>query len=107
MLGLYNAALLPVRLASAVRAAWPGSDRAEWSERRGLRVPRPPQRGIWLHGASLGEAAIVNELATALRRSRPDLALSVSATTRAGRGCTRSSPIRSDWDSITRCRCLR
>ncbi len=87
MLRLYNAAVAPLRLVLEVWARRPlrGADsRSEWSERRGL-VPDAPPGGIWIHGASVGEARIVRALAAALRETRPELALSVSATTRTGR----------------------
>jgi 3-deoxy-D-manno-octulosonic-acid transferase len=87
MLPLYNAALGPLRLALALWARRPLRDpesRTEWRERRGLLPPLPPG-GVWIHGASVGEARIVRALAASLRAERPALPLAVSATTRTGR----------------------
>jgi 3-deoxy-D-manno-octulosonic-acid transferase len=89
MLGLYNTALLPLRAAALV---WAGVDRGseartrEWGERRARVLPGLPPGGIWMHGASVGEARIVKSLAAAVRRRRPDVPLAVSAITRTGRG---------------------
>ena len=89
MIRLYNAALFPLRIALA---AW-GSFRIlsgrrgdEWAERLARRVPRVEPGGIWVHGASVGEARIVVELARGLRDARPTIPLSVSALTATGRG---------------------
>lgn len=71
---LYNAALFPLRLALA---AWGGfhilTHRRgdEWRERLARRVPVVRPGGIWIHGASVGEARIVGEIARGLREARP------------------------------------
>jgi len=88
MVGVYNAALAPLRL---VAAAWAfrharGPRAEEWGERMARRLPalgRPG--GVWIHGASVGEARIVRALARGLRERRPDLPLSVSAVSPTGR----------------------
>lgn len=87
MLGLYNAALLPVRGLLPLWAAWRGRGAAwlEWEERRARRLPVASPGGLWLHGASVGEAFIVSSVARALRRNDPARPLSVSAVTPAGR----------------------
>jgi 3-deoxy-D-manno-octulosonic-acid transferase len=89
MIRLYNAALFPLRIALA---AW-GSVRIlsggrgdEWAERLARRVPQVEPGGIWVHGASVGEARIVEEIARGLRDARPTIPLSVSALTATGRG---------------------
>jgi 3-deoxy-D-manno-octulosonic-acid transferase len=86
---LYNAALFPLRLALA---AWGGFHiltrrrEDEWRERLARRVPVVGAGGIWIHGASVGEARIVGEIARGLRGARPTVPLSVSAQTATGRG---------------------
>jgi 3-deoxy-D-manno-octulosonic-acid transferase len=88
MLGLYNTVLLPLRLAVEAWSLWRSrtpAGRAEWAERRGRRLPRCRAGGVWIHGASVGEARIAASVAGAVRSRRPDLPLVVSATTRAGR----------------------
>jgi len=85
---LYNILLLPVRGAVV---AWgtlqlASARREEWSERLARRLPRAIDGGVWIHGASVGEARITGEIARALRRSRPGLSLAVSAYTATGRG---------------------
>jgi 3-deoxy-D-manno-octulosonic-acid transferase len=88
MLRLYNTALLPLRAAASI---WAGLDRTgaerarEWRERRARLVPGM-SGGVWLHGASVGEARIVGSVARGLRARRPATPLAVSAVTRTGRG---------------------
>jgi len=88
MLSLYNTALLPLRLGLAVWAAMRPHDpakRLEWSERRALRLPVLASGGVWVHGASMGEALIARGVAKELRARRPGLPLAVSAYTTTGR----------------------
>jgi 3-deoxy-D-manno-octulosonic-acid transferase len=88
MLSLYNAVLLPLRAATTLWAAWDGRlpGRAdEWAERRALRLPEVRGGGVWIHGASVGEARIVHQLARELRRRAPGLVISASCVTRTGR----------------------
>jgi 3-deoxy-D-manno-octulosonic-acid transferase len=89
MLQLYNAALLPLRLAAEAWGAIPRRDparRDEWNERLARRLPSPGAGGaLWIHGSSVGEAQLVSTLARALRERQPELALAASAFTRTGR----------------------
>lgn len=88
MLRLYNTALLPLRAGVEIWAGWASRDegkRAEWAERRARRLPSVPPGGVWIHGASVGEARIVRGLAGGLRSNRPELPLAVSAYTTTGR----------------------
>jgi 3-deoxy-D-manno-octulosonic-acid transferase len=95
MITLYNAALLPLRPLLGLWAAWDGRSgdrRTEWSERRVRVVPRIAPGGIWLHGASAGEARLVAALAGGLRAVQPERSLAVSAVTRTGRALLPSPP---------------
>jgi len=88
MIRLYNTALAPLRPLAELwaRRPWLAPDkREEWEQRRGLGLPRPRAGGLWIHGASVGEARIVRGLAAAVRGARHDLSLSVSALTPTGR----------------------
>ena len=88
MMSLYNAVLSPLRPAVALWSAWSGrraGKRTEWSERRAITLPRLEPGGIWIHGASVGEARIVSSLAARIRARRPGLPLAVSAYTATGR----------------------
>jgi 3-deoxy-D-manno-octulosonic-acid transferase len=88
MLRLYNTALLPLRLGLEIWAAWSPRDehkRVEWDERRARRLPAIAPGGVWIHGASVGEALIVSGLARSIRSRRPELPLAASAYTTAGR----------------------
>lgn len=88
MLRLYNAALWPLRGVAETLArlgARDGRSRREWEERLGRGLAAAPRGGIWIHGASVGEARLVAALAGALRHSAPDTTLHVSAVTREGR----------------------
>lgn len=95
MLGLYNTALMPLRLGLALWARLPrsGASRLEWAQRRGRELPEVEAGSLWLHGASVGEARIVSALATGLRRMRPELPLCASALTPGGRSQLPGSPV--------------
>jgi 3-deoxy-D-manno-octulosonic-acid transferase len=85
---LYNAALLPVLVASLVFGAWPrGSPEAdlERDQRLARGLPSVPPEAVWIHGASVGEARMVGALAREIRRRRPAQPLAVSAVTPTGR----------------------
>ncbi len=88
MLRLYNLLLSPLRVAAPAVAAWRsarGGSREAWDERLGRRLPSVPPGGIWIHGASVGEARIATSLAAGLREAEPSLPLAASAVTRTGR----------------------
>jgi 3-deoxy-D-manno-octulosonic-acid transferase len=92
---LYNAALLPVRAASYVFGAWPrGSPEAELErdQRLARRLPSGRAGGLWIHGASVGEARLTRALAREIRTRRPGLALLTSAVTATGRAQLPSPP---------------
>lgn len=85
---LYDAALVPLRGASYLYGLWPRRTpeaTLERDQRMGRRLPAPTPGGLWIHGASVGEARIVGALAREIRRRRPALPLSASAVTRTGR----------------------
>jgi len=88
MLRLYNGLLAPLRAVVGAWAALPrarGPQRTAWDERR-ARLARPAGRGgIWIHGASVGEARIATGLARELRAARASLQLVGSARTLTGR----------------------
>ncbi len=96
MLNLYNTLLLPVRPLVGGWAAWDEKRhpdrRVEWAERLGRRLPAGATGGLWLHGASVGEARLVTRLAAAVRRRRPDLPVVASAVTRTGRSQLPATP---------------
>ena len=88
MIGIYNAALVPVRALVEAWAAWQGlrpERRKEWAQRRGRGLPALSADTIWFHGASAGEARLASSLVRAYRRHDPDRPLAVSAITPAGR----------------------
>ncbi len=90
----YRLVLLPLVPAAAVLgglAATP-ERRSEWRERRGLDLPPVPPGGVWLHGASVGEARLVRALAREIRGRSPDLPLVASAMTRTGRAQLPAAP---------------
>jgi 3-deoxy-D-manno-octulosonic-acid transferase len=92
---LYNILLVPVRwLASlaSIRFRRDPVRSAEWAERRVRTVPRIRPGGLWIHGASVGEARIVTSLAGAVRQSQPDRALAASSYTRTGRASLPGPP---------------
>jgi 3-deoxy-D-manno-octulosonic-acid transferase len=96
MLRLYNTVLLPIRVGVALWAACrPGRAlrRDEWAERRARRLPAIPPHGVWIHGASVGEARIVRSLVESLRSRRSDLPLAVSAYTASGRAQLPEPPL--------------
>lgn len=85
---LYNILLVPVRWLASLASLRFRRDRerwSEWQERRGRKVPDIRPHGLWIHGASVGEARIVSMLAGELRLQAPDLPLVASAYTRTGR----------------------
>ncbi|HXV75455.1 MAG TPA: glycosyltransferase N-terminal domain-containing protein, partial [Candidatus Polarisedimenticolaceae bacterium] len=88
MMRLYNAALVPLRLAVSAWAALP-LHRPEvarrWRERLARRLPEADSGGIWVHGASVGEARITAALSAAVRPRFPWIPVCVSATTATGR----------------------
>ncbi len=95
MLSLYNAALWPARGAAWVWSLWTARDparREEARQRLGRALPRVAPGGVWLHGASVGEARVAGLLAAALRERQPGLAVAVSAVTRSGRAALPSPP---------------
>jgi len=95
MMGVYNAALAPLRLAAA---AWAfrhsrGPRAEEWRERLARRLPDMRRHGgIWVHGASVGEARIVSAIARGLRALREDLPIAVSAVSPTGRAQLPAAP---------------
>lgn len=96
MLRLYNTVLLPFRAGVALWVACrPGNGRKrrEWAERQARQLPSIPPHGIWIHGASVGEARIVHSVAESLRSRRPDLPIAVSAITPTGREQLPSAPL--------------
>ena len=86
MMSLYQTlttALTPcVELYSRWRARKP-SDKLEWSQRLGRSLPQLPRTPIWIHGASLGEARIIETICRQLEQST-DTPVVVSAMTTAG-----------------------
>ena len=93
---LYNAALLPVRAASVVFSIWPrGSPEAalERDQRLARRLPSIRPGAIWIHGASVGEARIIDALAREIARRRPEQPLAVSTVTATGRARLPSPPV--------------
>jgi 3-deoxy-D-manno-octulosonic-acid transferase len=96
MLSVYNTLLLPLRLAVAVAAARSWNDPARsvaWRERRARMVPDVPAGGVWIHGASVGEARVSTAVGRALRREHPDLHLAFSAVTDTGRAALPAPPL--------------
>lgn len=84
---LYDAALLVLRPFAEVWAAVAGrgTRRVEWRQRRGLDLPAVEPGGLWLHGASVGEARLLLAL-DAARAARPGAPAAVlSALTATGR----------------------
>lgn len=78
-------------LAAAFLVGWPfllaacllpGGEK--WRHRCGL-VPRLSGRPLWIHAASMGEAALIPPLAEALGRSLPSIPLALSTMTQTGR----------------------
>jgi 3-deoxy-D-manno-octulosonic-acid transferase len=95
MLRVYNAALLPLRALAPAIVQWKSRDAAraeEWRQRFAREVPAIRPGGIWIHGASVGEARIVRSLAAALRRRLGSVPLAVSAVTSTGRGGLPGAP---------------
>lgn len=86
---LYNAALTPFRVATALGI---GRDGGPWEERAARRLPPSIAGGAWLHGASVGETGIVRALASEARRRLPGLPLAATCTSRTGRALLRNAP---------------
>jgi len=85
--------LSPVAWAYAAWDARRAPDRAqEWSERLGQALPCVPASGLWLHGASVGEARLAGLLARSVHAARPEVAVSVSCVTRTGRRALPAPP---------------
>jgi 3-deoxy-D-manno-octulosonic-acid transferase len=85
---LYNAALLPVRAASYVFGVWPRASaeaELERDQRLARRLPAVRPGGLWIHGASVGEARLIGALSREIRMRRPELAILASAVTPTGR----------------------
>ncbi len=96
MLTLYNAALVPLRAAATLRAAWAarGPQRAlEWEERRARKLPSIEPDGVWIHGASVGEVKLVALVARAIRARRPAIPVAASCVTRTGRALLPGPPV--------------
>jgi 3-deoxy-D-manno-octulosonic-acid transferase len=92
---LYNTALLPLRAAAFVFGAWPRrspESALERDQRLARRLPSFASGGIWIHGASVGEARLVGALARELRRRRETQVLAVSAVTPTGRAQLPAAP---------------
>ncbi len=88
MLRVYNALLLPLRGVTALWGAWAARDAAfsrEWNERRARELPVVAPAGVWIHGASVGEARLARLIAAEIRRRDPRAPLVASCLTRTGR----------------------
>jgi len=88
MLTLYNAILAPLRIAAELGSFWAGRNPErgkEWRERLARTLPDVAPGGIWLHGASVGEARILTRIADALGESGVNGPVCASAMTRTGR----------------------
>jgi len=90
----YDVALLPLRAAAELWAAWHarGPRREETRERLARRLPPHLPGAVWIHGASVGEARLVGALARALRGADAGRALVVSALTPTGRAALPAPP---------------
>jgi 3-deoxy-D-manno-octulosonic-acid transferase len=85
--------LFPLARALAARDVRRAPERAqEWEERLGRAFPRVRAGGLWLHGASVGEARLAGLLARSIRAARPAIAVSVSCVTRTGRAALPQPP---------------
>jgi 3-deoxy-D-manno-octulosonic-acid transferase len=96
LLFFYDALLSVTGPVAHLYAAWdvrraPGRER-EWDERLGRVLPRVEGGGLWIHGASVGEARLAGSLATSLRATRADIPLAVSCVTRTGRSALPAPP---------------
>ena len=93
---LYDALLFATYPAARLYGAWDvrrAPERArEWAERLGRTLPHPSRGGVWIHGASLGEARLAASLAGSLRAARHGVPVSVSSVTRTGRAALPSPP---------------
>ncbi|HEX5044526.1 MAG TPA: glycosyltransferase N-terminal domain-containing protein [Candidatus Polarisedimenticolaceae bacterium] len=93
---LYDAllsVLFPLARAYAARDVRRAPDRQrEWEERLGRALPHVREGGLWLHGASVGEARLAGLLARSIRAARPAIAVSVSCVTRTGRAALPQPP---------------
>lgn len=65
------------------RAAQGKEDPSRLAERQGIsEVPRPAGKGVWMHGASVGECTMLLPLIHRMRKARPDLFILVTSATR-------------------------
>jgi 3-deoxy-D-manno-octulosonic-acid transferase len=84
----YNGALIPVRIAvpawAALRARSP-TERSEWDERLLRRLPDPLPGCLWLHGSSVGEVALMDQVRRELQQRENARPLAGSCFTRSGR----------------------
>jgi len=84
---LYNALVTPLRGVARGRAmlARTPESRREWRERTARDLPDARDGSWWLHGASVGEARLLDAVAARARRLHADLRIVGSATTLSGR----------------------
>lgn len=95
ILTLYDLAAAAARALASGWALWasrsePG--RREWDERLVRTLPTIAPGGIWIHGASLGEARLGGVLASEIRTRLPGLPVAMSAVTRTGRAALPGPP---------------
>ena len=96
MLTLYDVAASATRVLAGAWAPWAGrseASRREWDERLVRTLPAIEPGGIWIHGASLGEARLAGALAVELKSRLPGAPIAVSAVTSAGRAALPASPV--------------
>jgi len=93
---LYNTALTAIRPLVGLWGAWPHRRREtaeRWRQRTVREVPAACPGARWLHGSSVGEARLVNAVATQLRRRAPRDPVAVSAFTATGRAALTGPPL--------------
>jgi 3-deoxy-D-manno-octulosonic-acid transferase len=97
---LYRLATLPLPPLAILYLKWRGrrgkEDRLRWRERRGIPGDaRPPGPLLWVHAASVGEAAAMLALIERLRQTRPWIEILVTTgTTASARLLERRLPAR-------------